>query len=224
VEGLTGHPGRLLDVGCGPGEFLAEMSRRGWQVAGLDADPKAVERARARLGPAVACHGVEELPPSSGPYDVITLWHVLEHLERPRQALQLLAAQLAPGGRLLIAVPNLESIDARTYGPDWVAWDAPRHLQHFTWATLERLCREQGLRPIARRGLPVDAPYNALMSERLRWERRRMSVGLIVGLPRAAAVAAVSLATVYLGSRAPLRASTALSTWERSQPSAEPPP
>src|SRR5262249_36333153 len=98
--------GRLLDFGCGGGSYLEGMPRQGWPVTGLDASRRAVQRVRAELGlPAlVGSLPHPELAPDS--FDVITMWHSLEHVHAPREVLREARRLLAPGGRLLVAVPN----------------------------------------------------------------------------------------------------------------------
>ena len=179
--------GRLLDVGCATGEFLHFMKEAGWQVAGLEPDARAAEFARQTLGLAVETGGVDRLAQKAGQWDAITFWHVLEHLHDPISALQSTGTLLAPGGLLVVALPNPDSLDARFYGHRWVAWDAPRHLVHFTRRTLARAAAEAGLEIVGQKSMPLDPAYNCLMSE-------RYDTGALPVLKwaRAAAVAAAS--------------------------------
>jgi SAM-dependent methyltransferase len=136
--------GRLLDFGCGGGSYLERMHRQGWHVTGLDASPRAVQRVRAELGlPAfVGSLPHPDLAPES--FDVITMWHSLEHVHAPREVLGEARRLLAPGGRLLVAVPNIDSLPFRLFGPAWFALDLPRHLTHFSPATLRRMVEAAG--------------------------------------------------------------------------------
>lgn len=133
--------GKLLDVGCASGTYLARMRDLGWQVMGLDKSDLAAERARATYGLDVEVgelNACTQLP--GAPFDLITAWQVLEHVENPRRALANLRELLAPNtGRLLLTVPNLESWGARIFSSDWIAWDLPRHLTHFSQTTLCRM-------------------------------------------------------------------------------------
>ncbi len=162
----------LLDVGCGTGEFLAVMKAAGWQVEGLERDERAAVWAREHQQIAVSTGSVEQLTESTQQYDVITLWHVLEHLYDSGQALEIIARRLRENGVLLIAVPNIAGIDARIYKSNWVALDAPRHVNHFSLDTLARLGSKHGLTLRWWRQLPLDAFFNALMSEKLAAQRR----------------------------------------------------
>ena len=160
-----GQTGRLLDYGCGTGHFLARARAAGWQVAGIEpaAGPRA--DASARVGqPILEPAALAGLP--AGSFDVITLWHVLEHVHELHNTLRQLLAALRPGGRLLLAVPNAESLDAQHYRAAWASYDVPRHLYHFVPATMHRLLAAHGLRISQTLPLPLDAYYVSLLSER----------------------------------------------------------
>jgi 2-polyprenyl-3-methyl-5-hydroxy-6-metoxy-1,4-benzoquinol methylase len=138
--------GRLLDFGCGAGGFLAQMQRHGWHVTGLDASPDTVEHVRAKLGidALVGSLPHEDLEPAS--FDVITMWHALEHVHNPSQVLREAHRLLTPGGRLIVAVPNIDSLPFRWFGPGWFALDLPRHLTHFAPWTLHLMLEKAGFR------------------------------------------------------------------------------
>lgn len=129
VERLHGRaPGRVLDVGCGHGGMLRLLRARGWQVVGTEFGARPDEPADdldLRYAPLEACG----FPPDS--FDVVTMWHVLEHMPDPQATLREVRRILAPGGRFLVAVPNFGSLQARLTGPDWFHLDVPRHLFHF---------------------------------------------------------------------------------------------
>lgn len=162
----------LLDVGCGTGEFLMEMKNAGWTVEGLERDERAAAWAREQHQIPVAAGGVEQLAASMQQYDLITLWHVLEHLYHPGQALEMIVKRLRDNGWLLVAVPNIAGLDARVYKSNWIALDAPRHVSHFSLETLSRLARQHGLTLRWWRQLPLDAFFNAFMSEKLIAQRQ----------------------------------------------------
>lgn len=142
---------RLLDFGCGAGTYLRRMQRAGWSGVGFDPSPHA--------GAGLA--GLPDIPfvtvpdlgdadhlPSVladlGPFDLITAWEVLEHLPDPRAVLAELRRLVAPDGQLRLSVPNAAGDAARRFGPAWIGWDVPRHLTHFTHATLADLLARAG--------------------------------------------------------------------------------
>jgi SAM-dependent methyltransferase len=145
-------PGRVLDVGCATGEFLAAMQQRGWSVAGIEPSPAAAARARDRLGAtAVQAAPLEQAVLPAGSFDLVTLWDVLEHLADPGAALRRLAGALRPAGFLALGVPSLDAWDAHLFGPAWIGWDAPRHLYLFPDAVLREMLAAAGLRVVATR-------------------------------------------------------------------------
>jgi 2-polyprenyl-3-methyl-5-hydroxy-6-metoxy-1,4-benzoquinol methylase len=139
-------PGRLLDFGCGGGAFLAHMHHQGWQVTGLDVSTAAIQRIRAELGlrAIVGTLPHPELRPAS--FDVITMWHSLEHVHFPLQVLREAYRLLVPGGKLFVAVPNIDSFPFRWFGSAWYGLDLPRHLTHFTPWTLHLILEKVGFR------------------------------------------------------------------------------
>jgi 2-polyprenyl-3-methyl-5-hydroxy-6-metoxy-1,4-benzoquinol methylase len=147
-------PARLLDVGCGSGKFLQRMHLQGWRVTGLDISAAMVERIRGQLRlPAI----VGQLPHpelTSARFELATMWQSLEHLPRPLEVLQEVHRLLAPGGRLMVSVPNIESGPFRWFGPAWYGVELPRHLIHFTPATLRRMLEAAGFTVEKLRMLP----------------------------------------------------------------------
>jgi 2-polyprenyl-3-methyl-5-hydroxy-6-metoxy-1,4-benzoquinol methylase len=141
---------RLLDFGCGAGDFLVQMKARGWNVVGLDWADAAIEHARAR---GVDAH-VGTLPNRrwvTECYEAITMRQSLEHVHHPLHVLQAAYRLLTPGGRLIVTVPNFDSLAARWFGPYWYGLDVPRHLTHFTPATLRAMLAEAGFADVALR-------------------------------------------------------------------------
>jgi SAM-dependent methyltransferase len=138
--------GRLLDFGCGGGVFLERMSVQGWQVTGLDLAPAAVRRVRTELGLPALVGSLPHPELDPGSFDVITMWHSLEHVHDPRGVLREAFLLLAPGGKLIVAVPNLASLAFRWFGRFWYGLDLPRHLSHFTPQTLTWMLEGTGFR------------------------------------------------------------------------------
>lgn len=135
---------RLLDFGCGGGGYLDRMHRQGWNVVGVDASPAVAEQVRREFGLTVHVGTLPhpELAPES--FDVVTMWHSLEHVHRPLSVLRAARQLLAPGGQLLLAAPNIASQPFRWFGPQWFALDLPRHLLHFTPSTIRAMLAEAG--------------------------------------------------------------------------------
>lgn len=147
---LRRPPGRALDVGCGPGLYLDRLRRRGWQVEGTDRSPAAVRLTRRR-GLTVHHGPLAELDLPSDSFDLVTLWHVLEHLEDPLGDLLTIRRLLRPGGELMLEVPNFASVTSRWAGASWFSLQVPVHLQHFSPASLDRLLHRAGFRPVRRK-------------------------------------------------------------------------
>ncbi len=156
---------RILDVGCATGEMIAELQVRGYQCSGVEPDDRAAAFAREKLGLTVWTGDITAVPESAGSFDLIILWHVLEHVSDLRETLRRLKSLLSEHGKLAIAVPNPESFDARVYGNRWVAWDTPRHLYHFEPARLCSILESARFRPERGGAVAFDAFYHCLLSE-----------------------------------------------------------
>jgi SAM-dependent methyltransferase len=139
--------GRLLDVGCGSGDLLAVLRDDGWSVAGVEPSASGAAHARERLGLDVTTGRFDGGGTPGGPFDVVVLSGVLEHLHEPLDGLRRARDLLAPGGLVAVLyVPLLDSPEARLFGPRWLALDAPRHLTHFERGTFAAMVRAAGLR------------------------------------------------------------------------------
>lgn len=219
IEKMYSSKGTLLDIGCGTGEFLEEMRAAGWQVRGVERDPGAVAYAIEQLRLNVFVGSVEGIPAVEASYDVITMWHVLEHLYEPHPTLVRIRDLLKADGLLVIAVPNLESVDAAFYRQNWVAFDAPRHLQHFSLKTLQVLLGMHKFDLVRHATIPLDAVFNALMSER-KAGRDGGTAGVLLPLRllRGLAVAKLALtAAVLKRGRSRYRGSTLLTFWHKGK-------
>jgi SAM-dependent methyltransferase len=139
--------GRYLDVGCGSGASLGVAQALGWQVAGIEMDAAAAARARRFTGE-VWAGDVLDAPFASGRFDLVTAFHVLEHVPDPVRVLRRMLEWLAPGGLLVIEVPNAGGLGARLFGRAWSGLELPRHLSHFTPATLARAVERAGGRVV----------------------------------------------------------------------------
>ena len=175
------HTGRLLDVGTGTGYFPDTMCRRGWQVEAVEKNAGARDFARERFGLEVKPENALKTMPAGG-FDVITLWHVMEHLEHLDETWDELYRLLADRGTLVVAVPNCTSFDAGRYGAYWAAYDVPRHLWHFTPATMQRLALKHGFVLAARHPMPFDAFYVSMLTERYMRRRGAFVRGCLTGV------------------------------------------
>jgi 2-polyprenyl-3-methyl-5-hydroxy-6-metoxy-1,4-benzoquinol methylase len=177
----SGVKGRILDYGCGTGAFVHEMQLSGWKITGLEPDIKARELARN-------LNGSNIFPPdyiSSVPdeqLDVITLWHVLEHVHRLHPTLKQLNRTMKKGGSLFIAVPNYTSEDAAAYGSNWAAWDVPRHLYHFSPESMKKLLAANGFKLTAIHPMWFDSFYVSMLSEKYRTGKNNHPRAFLKGL------------------------------------------
>ena len=162
LKRLKSTPGRLLDFGSGTGDFLWAAQRAGWSVAGVE--PNEGARFKGLKKGVRAMAGLDELP--GQPFDIISLWHVLEHLPDPGEIIGSLGERLKPNGYLIIAVPNYRSFDARHYGSFWAAYDTPRHLWHFTKSSMEALLQSKGFQLAGKKPIWLDAFYISWLSEK----------------------------------------------------------
>ena len=137
--------GRLLDIGCATGLFLAQMRMSGnWGIQGVEISEFAARYAREHLGLEVFQGELEEAEFADACFDVVTMWDVLEHLLHPLAALREVYRILKPDGLLVLRLPNVESLDARLFGPFWAGLDTPRHLFVFSGRTAEALLGKAG--------------------------------------------------------------------------------
>jgi SAM-dependent methyltransferase len=134
----------LLEIGCGPGLMLAAFRRRGWRVFGIERNEAAAQTARQTLGSDVIAASIGELP-SGARFDLIVMFQVLEHIGGPVALLRECAGRLAPGGLLIANVPNFSSWQSRFAGSKWMHLDVPRHLVHYTPATMAGTFQRAGL-------------------------------------------------------------------------------
>jgi 2-polyprenyl-3-methyl-5-hydroxy-6-metoxy-1,4-benzoquinol methylase len=173
--------GRVLDIGAGTGAFLNEMRAAGWDITGLEPDPG------ARLM-AMEKYKLEFREPSAlfttadSGYDVITLWHVLEHVHDLHSYIRQIRQLLKPGGVLILALPNYTSVDAVKYGIHWAAYDVPRHLYHFSPTAVKKLLSLHKLKVREMRPMWFDPFYISMLSEQYKNGHHNHISALINGL------------------------------------------
>ncbi len=168
---------KVLDIGCGTGEFLQEMQNAGWHVHGVERDPDAAGAARDEKNLAVTKGTLADLPLNTTTFEVITLWHVFEHIYQPVTEIERIRARLTDDGVLVIAVPNCAGLDAAFYRQNWIAWDTPRHVNHFHLKSLQKFMELHKFILIKKSSLALDSFFNALMSEQLVNQCSRASRG-----------------------------------------------
>lgn len=175
VESNQSSRGKLLDVGCGTGNFLQHMNAHGWETTGVEPSQSAAAKAKNKNAGKIF-QNINEIIDQK--FDVITLWHVLEHLHEPKKKLESLRNLLEETGTIIIAVPNHESYDAKHYRNYWAAYDVPRHLWHFSQANMKSLLEETGFRLTAKHPMLLDSFYVSLLSESYQNKNRNKIVKL----------------------------------------------
>ena len=157
--------GAALDVGSGTGSFVNELKQNGWNATGLEPDPDARRVAKQLYDVELLDADMfYRLKPEG--YDAISLWHVLEHVHDLTSYMQQLKALLNKNGKLFIAVPNYTSLDSTIYSEYWAAYDVPRHLYHFSPASIGKLMANNGLKIVRYEPMWYDSIYISLLSSR----------------------------------------------------------
>ncbi|WP_299548915.1 class I SAM-dependent methyltransferase [Seonamhaeicola sp.] len=170
----------LLDVGCGTGDFLQEALKNNWTVSGIEPNEQARAIANKKTNESV--FEIEKLLEfETHSFDVITLWHVLEHLPNLEDHLAVFKKLLKPNGVLIIAVPNYKSFDAKHYKEFWAAYDVPRHLWHFSKSSISRLVSKFSMRVVKIKPMWFDAFYVSLLSEKYKTGKMNPVKGFFIG-------------------------------------------
>ena len=159
------NPGKILDVGCGTGEFLKYCKSRGFDVSGVEPNDKARTYAQQENGIPVT-PALSDIADGPANFSCITMWHVLEHLHDLNEAIAIVKGRLLADGVFIVAVPNCNSWDALKYGKFWAAYDVPRHLYHFTESTIHILAEKHGFDIIQMHPQKLDAFYVSMLSEK----------------------------------------------------------
>lgn len=194
--------GTLLDIGCGTGDFLKIMQKSGWEVTGVEEGAEVREIAETNTDSTIM--NQKGFFKSEQKYDVITLWHSLEHLNTLTRFLEKISISLNANGVIIIAVPNYKSFDAEYYKQDWAAYDVPRHLYHFSFEAMVKLIGKFGFELTDYKQLPFDPFYVSLLSETKVREKHNILKALWIGwksywLGRKAAERGSSILYIFKG-------------------------
>ena len=169
--------GKILDIGAGTGDFLLECKNQNWDILGIEPNEKAKATA---IGKGITFgETIEQLESNS--FDVITMWHVLEHVPDVEHQVAELKRLLKPSGTIIIAVPNFKSYDAKYYKTNWAAYDVPRHLWHFSKIAIEKLFEKQNMNLAEVKPMWFDSFYVSLLSEKHKSGKMNFISGFLIG-------------------------------------------
>lgn len=181
INSFSDSSKKLLDIGCGTGDFLQEAKNKGWDAKGVEPNKDARTIANSKTNNQI--FDVNELLSfKENSFDVITLWHVLEHLPKLNEQLDLFKKLLKQNGALIIAVPNHKSFDASYYKSFWAAYDVPRHLWHFSQASIKNLFQRRGMEVVKTLPMKFDSYYVSLLSEKYKTGKMNFIKAFLIGL------------------------------------------
>ncbi|SEP92233.1 class I SAM-dependent methyltransferase [Flavobacterium urocaniciphilum] len=170
--------GKLLDIGSGTGDFLVEAKHQGWDILGFEPNKDAKNLA-VNKG-VTFTEDIFNLPENS--FDVVTMWHVLEHVPNLEEYIANLKCIIKPTGTIIIAVPNYKSYDAKYYNRFWAAYDVPRHLWHFSKTSIKRLFSDVDMELKNVKPMWFDSFYVSLLSEKYKTGKMSFVKGFFIGL------------------------------------------
>jgi len=176
ITSLNNGTGSLLDIGAGTGDFLKQAKKKSWKISGVEPNSSARNLAAKK-----EINLKENISSFEGEkFDVITLWHVLEHLPNLDSTISKIEKLVKPGGVLIIAVPNYNSFDAKHYKSNWAAYDVPRHLWHFSRKSMELLFSKnmmlEKIKPMI-----YDSFYVSLLSEKNQTGKQNLIKAFFIG-------------------------------------------
>ncbi len=169
--------GKVMDVGCGNGGYIMLLKKMGWEVYGIDISTNALEKIKQDAKTHVLTGELIEQDLPENKFDLVTMWHSLEHMRDPREILRKIYSITKPGGKLLICVPNYANVIAKLFRQRWFALDLPRHLFHFTPAMLKKMLLSAGFRVSSIRYIPSNTSLSISIGYWLE-EKRRKSIDL----------------------------------------------
>lgn len=167
LSNIKSNNGAMLDIGCGRGWQLDYFRERGWQVVGTELSERASFSARKELNLDVRIMDIRECEFNSEYFDVVTLWHVLEHLQEPFQTLEEISRILKRDGLLILEVPNFDSWQAKISRENWFHLDVPRHYYHFSFSTLEEMLKHTGFSILKKENFSLEYEFYGLLQSLL---------------------------------------------------------
>ena len=170
INKIANNHNNLLDVGCGTGFFLSQCKEKAWKVTGVEQSDVARKKAEERIKDSVY-PSINALIDTENKFDVITLWHVFEHLHDINKSFEQLKSMLNPNGVLVLALPNLCSKDAKIYGNHWAAFDVPRHLSHFSSKSVKQLAEKHEMKVTKIVPMKWDSYYVSMLSEQIKGKK-----------------------------------------------------
>ncbi len=171
---------KILDIGSGTGDFLSVCKKNNWNTIGLEPNKKAREISLTKK--LVIKENINDIIEIGEQYDIITLWHVLEHVPNLIEYIEQLKTLLKDDGTLIIAVPNFKSYDASYYKTHWAAFDVPRHIWHFSKNSIEKLFGEYKMKLTKILPMKFDSYYVSLLSEKYKTGKMNPFKAFFVGL------------------------------------------
>lgn len=178
INSLQPHKGQILDIGAGTGDFLSVAKNNGWKTVGVEPSDKAKAIAKSKGVSFVSV--TSELENYS--FDVITMWHVLEHVPDLDKQIKELKRLLKPTGTLIVAVPNFKSFDAKYYGKFWAAFDVPIHFWHFSKTAVKLLFEKEEMKLEKVLPMKFDSFYVSLLSEKYKSGKMNFIKAFFIGL------------------------------------------
>lgn len=166
LDSLGTEDKKILDIGCGTGDFLEACKNKQWKISGLEPNENARSLAIKKTETVIHTNIEELIEGYHEPFDVISMWHVLEHVADLNEYIGYLKKLLKPNGTLIVAVPNFKSYDAAYYGEFWAAYDVPRHLWHFSQKSIGLVFKDFDLEVVKTLPMKFDAYYVSLLSEK----------------------------------------------------------
>lgn len=180
INNLIPTQGKLLDIGCGTGNFMQVCKENNWHTIGTEPDNAAREIAEKRTKSTIY-ESIGTVPNLMNSFQIITMWHVLEHVHELNETIDWLKQKIDNKGKIIIAVPNPQSSDATKYQEYWAAYDVPRHLYHFTKSSMQSLLNKHGLQIEKIKPMWFDSYYVSMLSTKYKYGSTRLIESILAG-------------------------------------------